>query len=316
MSSMTTLVEDVRRLATSAGREVGTPGHREARRTLVERMRELELEPYAGDGFELPYLGRFTNLLGVRRGGAPALDPLLLAAHYDTCGPLPGADDNAAAVAIALATAESLARHPPERSVVFAFFDAEEPPYFLGPEMGSQHFYAHQRRGGIHLALVMDLVGHAVPLPGLEDLLVVTGIESDPALPGIVRAQAERPGLRVVATLNRYVGDISDHGAFRRARRPYLFLSCGHWPHYHEPTDTPEKLDYAKMLRIQSFVEGCLRAAARHELAGPSERSDTTALEIELMERALGPYLRRARIALHGRADVDALVRSLVQRGL
>lgn len=310
------LQDDVRALARHDGREVGSRGHAAAREYLVGRMRELQLEPYVGDRFECPYLDAFTNVLGLWPGSSSGLDPLLVAAHYDTCGPFPGADDNAAAVAIALATAEQLARAPLERSVIFAFFDAEEPPHFQSPEMGSLYFYGRQRRHKIHCALVMDLVGHDVPLPGLEDLLVATGAESDPALVDVVRAAAEEPGLRLVATLNRYVGDISDHGAFRRDRRPYLFLSCGHWPHYHRATDTPEKLNYDKMLRIQRVVERLLRGIAFRELAGPFEGVDTTAAEIEMMKRALGRFLERNGLELDSRKDIDALVRSLRQMGL
>jgi hypothetical protein len=31
---------------------------------------------------------------------------------------------------------------------------------------------------------------------------------------------------------------MSDHGIFRENGVPYLFLSCGRWPHYHRDTDT------------------------------------------------------------------------------
>ena len=34
--------------------------------------------------------------------------------------------------------------------------------------------------------------------------------------------------------LNRYVGDLSDHHVFRVNKRPYLFLTCARWEHYHE----------------------------------------------------------------------------------
>ena len=50
--------------------------------------------------------------------------------------------------------------------------------------------------------------------------------------------------MKLIATLNEYVGDVSDHGIFRRNGVPYLFLSCGHWEHYHQPTDTPDRLNY------------------------------------------------------------------------
>ena len=56
---------------------------------------------------------------------------MLLGAHYDTCDSLPGADDNAAAVAVLLDVAAQMPHETLERSVMLAFFDAEEPPHFL-----------------------------------------------------------------------------------------------------------------------------------------------------------------------------------------
>ena len=44
--------------------------------------------------------------------------------------------------------------------------------------MGSIRFYEDQRREEIHCAILLDLVGHDVPVPGLEDLLFITGMES------------------------------------------------------------------------------------------------------------------------------------------
>ena len=59
------------------------------------------------------------------------LAPVLLGAHYDTCDSLPGADDNAAAVPVLLEVAAQMVDETLERSVILAFFDAEEPPHFL-----------------------------------------------------------------------------------------------------------------------------------------------------------------------------------------
>jgi hypothetical protein len=112
---------DVEALATPAGREVGSARHERARGYLLGRLGELGLKPYDGDGFSLPYrVGGtdFANLFAVVPGRDRSLPPLLLGAHYDTAGPLPGADDNAAAVAIALAVAERLRTAPGRRDVV------------------------------------------------------------------------------------------------------------------------------------------------------------------------------------------------------
>ncbi len=119
------------------------------------------------------------SLLWADPGADSLSSPILVGAHYDTCGRLPGADDNAAAVAVLLKTAEVLKNSKLDRDVILAFFDAEEPPHFLQQSMGSIRFYEEQRADEIHCAIVMDLVGHDVSVSSLEDVLFVTGAESD-----------------------------------------------------------------------------------------------------------------------------------------
>ena len=68
-------------------------------------------------------------------------------------------------------------------------------------------------------------------------------METDAELAGILPGCDRVPGVRLLPVLNDYVGDMSDHHVFRVNRRPYLFLSCGQWEHYHLPTDTPEPLE-------------------------------------------------------------------------
>ena len=86
------------------------------------------------EGFEAAYRHGeqgFCNLLAQVPGSDPSLAPVLLGSHYDTCDSLPGADDNAVAVAVLLEVAVQMADETLERSVMLAFFDAEEPPHFL-----------------------------------------------------------------------------------------------------------------------------------------------------------------------------------------
>lgn len=282
---------DVMNLALPDGRMVGTPGHDQARDYLQQRLVQLGLEPYANGGYELPYRHNgvsFTNLVGRIPGQNPTLPPLLLGAHYDTCGPYPGADDNAAAIAILLSLIEPLQTSATERSILIAFFDAEEPPYFHTSSMGSTVYYTTQRQEEIHSAIILDLVGHDVPLPGFGNLLFITGMESDPGWPPLVIEVARTPRLRVIAALNRYVGDMSDHHVFRRNARPYLFLSCGRWQHYHRPSDTPDRLNYQKMDAIRSLLLTLTRQAAATALEGPFEGFDSTPYECQTIRTALG----------------------------
>jgi hypothetical protein len=94
---------------------------------------------------------------------------------------------------------------------------------------------------------------------------------------------------------------------FRVDRRPYLFLSCGRWQHYHQASDTPDKLDYAKMAGIARLCEVLLRRTATLELCGPFDGGDTLALELQAIRRHFGPAVAGP-IEPRGRAGVDAFI--------
>jgi hypothetical protein len=130
------LKRDVRAISLEEGRRVGMPGHAIVEEYLEDRLSEIGCEPYDGDSFRLPYRMKkmdFTNLIGVIPGRNRSKPPLLIGAHYDSVIDAPCADDNAAAVAIALAAGDMV--NMDER------LDRD-------------------------LALVMDLVGHDICVPG------------------------------------------------------------------------------------------------------------------------------------------------------
>jgi len=307
------LKRDVLALTDHGERQVGSAGHRAARDYLIARMRGLDISPYKGRSFKLPYgsSGReFVNLIGRIQGGAIDRKPLLLGAHYDTCGPYPGADDNASAMAIVLAVVEKLTSVSLDRDLIIAFFDAEEPPFFLTDAMGSIYFFSSQRTEEIACALILDLVGHDVPIPGFEDLLFITGMESHSALENVIKSTPENNRVRIVPALNSYVGDMSDHHIFRVNEVPYLFLSCGRWEHYHMPTDTPEKLNYKKMGAIADYlvnlVVGCGGAGFSQGLTN----YDSTPTELHYMNTVFADLLQKYGIGeLQSREDIDRVVR-------
>ena len=308
------LKTDVSTIATPAGRVVGSDAHRNARRFIERRCGMLGLSGYDDGRMELPYSvngTEFCNIVGVLPGSDAGTDPILIAAHYDTCGVQPGADDNAAAVSILLSMIEPLRAAKLTRSVIFAFPDAEEPPNFLGEAMGSTRWYHDQRQNDVHCAIVLDLVGHDVPVPGLADVIFMTGMESDPGFEPVFRS-VEPEGIRIVPALTRYIGDLSDYHAFRIDRRPYLFFSCGRWEHYHATTDTPDRLNYEKMAALSKHLTALVVRLDSTLLSGPFEGYDTTATEIEYMSRHMRPTLESLGIELTSREDVDALVGRLL----
>ena len=98
----------VRNLAKDMGRDVGTASHDNARNYILGRLHTMDIAPYLPEGLEARYPfndQEFSNILATAPGKDPSLSPVLLGAHYDTCGSLPGADDNATTVAVLLEVA-------------------------------------------------------------------------------------------------------------------------------------------------------------------------------------------------------------------
>ncbi|MCP4848043.1 MAG: M28 family peptidase [Verrucomicrobiaceae bacterium] len=316
-------MKDTKALALPEGRRVGQPGHGVARKYLLDRFSGIGLEPFFGDDFELPFSGEgqsFFNLAARIPGNNPELDPVLIGAHYDSVIDAPCADDNATAVAVVLAAAEHFKRHPQERDLVVVLFDSEEPPFFQTPLMGSTRFYEDHCRG-IRFAcvLIMDLIGHDVELkhdaarfmPTLKRLVFVLGSESDESLPGVVEwAGAQARGLKVFPTLNRYIGDLSDHHAFRLGGQPFLFLSCGQGKHYHLPSDDIEWINFDKVKHVFALVVDLVRCLDSTEMLG--EQSDPAEFEIRMIRKLIGPvfplFLKMLGLRkLTDRSDLDAL---------
>lgn len=340
------------------GRMVGSDGHEQARRHLKRRLKEIGCRPYVGKSLELPYKFKsktFCNLAGCLPGADPSLAPVLIGAHYDSVIPFPCADDNAAAVAIALQAGQLLAEKGGlERDVVIALFDAEEPPYFLGDGMGSHRFYEDHVLGKreVHAAIIMDLVGHDISVPGsmlsdvpwigkatalvpglarmdlsiptLSSLLFVTGSESHEEMAVALDSVGHPDGLKIVPTLNRYIGDMSDHGIFRRNGVPYFFLSCGRWAHYHTPTDTPDRLNYSKMSHITQYV---VKLATEVDLVEMADRKrverihNTLELEVSYLRQSLGilynPIMRQLGVkGIRNRKEMNSFVNKLLSLGL
>ena len=350
------LKSDVYELCQPEGRMVGSQGHKVAEDFLLRRLKEVGAQPYSGESFELPYLAeafsesgqvgehQFLNLVGVIPGTNRDLPPVLVGAHYDSVIAAPCADDNGAAVAITLALASAVANAGGlERDLIVAIFDAEEPPYFCSPSMGSIRFHDDQLdHRGVHFALIFDLVGHDLEIPEeylslldevlgpesrsvalemVKNFVFMMGAESHGDLPGLVSYTAIPEELRLVATLNDYVGDMSDHGVFRRAGVPFLFLSCGRWEHYHRVTDTPDRLSYEKMALIAQLSASILQRTAHESLDGSTVGDHSLDFEISTMKESFGMALplilkQIGLEKLETRSDVKKIVDAVASLGV
>jgi hypothetical protein len=262
------------------GRKPGTPENRKAAEYVASEFRKAGLEA-------LPSLGGYAqtiassigeNVMGMRRPSAHASPQwILLGANFDHLGgKYLGADDNAAAVAILIETARlSGALH--HHSVLFVAFNSEEAPYIRTPLMGSQYFADHLPRelgalSRLQAVVVMDLVG-GIHWDPLRETIFAAGAEmtaalyhrvneasarlrSTPAAPGKDSLLVRPVGLHLVEEIP-LAGRVpfSDYDAFRNAGVPFVFLSAGRTPRYHQPTDLPDTLHYERMASTVRWLQ-------------------------------------------------------------
>lgn len=331
------IYDDTQALSLEKGRRVGQPGHNVVRQYLIQRMKEISLDPFSGDSYVLPFeqdtdlSGRqsFYNLVGKVPGSNPSgKKPYLIGAHYDSVIDAPCSDDNATAVAVALAAAEFFMRKPPEADLIIALFDSEEPPWFCTSAMGSIRFYEdHCGDISFESVIILDLIGHRIEIPGhsllskiprIRNMVFALGSESRRTMAfSLEEAAAKVPGLHVFPTLNSYLGDYSDHHAFRLGGEPYVFLSCGQGKFYHDREDNMEWIDFQKVRKVFKLVVQIVQSSERLSDEARIRDHDQAAFEIRMIKRAVRwIYPIALRIlkmkSLKSREDINKLAVALV----
>ncbi len=220
------------------------------------------------------------NLIAERTPPA-GRDILIVGAHLDSCGDTPGADDNASGVAVLL----ELARNPglgTENALRFVVYGNEEPPYFQTERMGSRVHARSVLASGEPVvgAWVLESVGVyssekgsqnwpaglGLFMPGTADfvMLVTNPSSSDLLQAGLRRFRAASTLPSIGASVPGAIQgvDWSDHAEYWRIGLPAVMVTDMppfRNPHYHEPGDTPEKLDPARIAAVVDGMEGVLR---------------------------------------------------------
>ncbi len=246
------------------GREAGRQGGRAAGDYLAERLAEFHLRGGAEDGtFFQPFSHNFRNVLALLPGSDPNLagQVVVVSAHYDhlgfghtggSRGPIGrvhnGADDNASGTAGLLELAEALTTlpQPPARSVLFAFFDAEEKGL-----LGAKHWVAHPTLPLEQVVAIVnvDMIGRL-----RDDRLTVVGSRSAYGWRRLVCRQNEEIGLRVDFPWT--IHPAADHYPFFARGVPFLMLHTGQHADYHTPRDDAELVDPQGMRRVTWLLLG------------------------------------------------------------
>jgi hypothetical protein len=229
------------------------------------------------------------NVFGVLPGSDGKLkdEYVVIGSHLDHLGRrgdeyCPGADDDGSGTTGVMAMAQMFAKNPtrPARSILFVCFAGEE------DGLRGSRFFADNcpiPLASIAAELQMDMIGrdeeeamdggrrvnigekaeenrNSLHLVGTEKLA--------PALHALCLAKNEAAGFALEFDQEGLFSR-SDHANFARMGVPVAFFFTGLHRDYHQVTDTPDKINYPKLLRVVRYVYDIA-----FELASPIQRPE------------------------------------------
>lgn len=235
------------------GRFGGSPEGRIAAQYLLSELRQAGYSPLLQ-----PFTGRkgeaLQNIL-VTIPGRDTSKRIIVGAHYDHEGVrngeiYNGADDNASGTVaiLELARAVKAAGRQPKHTIILALWDGEERGL-----QGSRHYAKGiADTAGVLYYINFDMIGR----------------NTDEAQPGIVRYfyTESHPEARIwleeaisTSRLTHLTPDYrpwdnpvggSDNASFARRGIPIIWYHTDGHPDFHKPTDTPDKINYPKLMEI------------------------------------------------------------------
>lgn len=245
-----------------AGRNNNTPGSIAAQDYLIDELQAVGIAGLgAGPGdaaYKQPFVqsgSTGTNILGVIPGTDLANEYIVVGGHYDHVGSCAnvqvgdtvcnGATDNAAGTAAVLGIARGIAAlpTPPRRSVIFAFWDAEEDGL-----RGSLYYTNNpmvplvDTKGYINY----DIQG-ANLLPSLRDFTFAVGAETGIGLGALTSAAASTVDFDERQLSFIFGQARSDYVNFVAVNVPTVFYSDSTGPCYHTNADEPAVVDFVKL---------------------------------------------------------------------
>lgn len=278
------------------GRYPDTAGDTLASEFIVGRLRSLKLKRIVKGKKKTGYYQDFTygkdvqrtthNIIAVLPGKDRRLkdEYIVVGSHYDhlgmggqgsgsrrpdTLGVHPGADDNASGDAVVLQLARYFKKARPARSIIFAFFGAEEQGI-----VGSKRFVEWMRQEDpcrIHLPAGLEGIVAMVNLDMVgrmrDNALSVSGTGTSTDFKALAERAAERTQLTITCTPDGY--GPSDQASFVAADIPVLYLTTGGHMEYHTPDDVPSTLSYDGMQRTLDYARELVT-----ELAGRPGKPD------------------------------------------
>lgn len=250
--TMQSIKEQVQHLAADSleGRLAGTKGAHTAADFLCAELRKSGYTPTIQ-----PFADSLQNIL-CKFDGADTSLVVIVGAHYDHLGVdslgdvYNGADDNASGVAAVLQIAHAFraSRLKPAHTVVFALWDGEEKGL-----RGSKYFVKNCIADSSKVLYYMnfDMIGRDSD-PARPQQFSYMYTERTPHFRLWLADAINIYSLRLKPDYSPWDNPISgsDNANFARRGIPIVWYHTGGHPDYHKVTDTPEKLNWDKLLDI------------------------------------------------------------------
>lgn len=196
------------------------------------------------------------NVIGVVKG-EDTTRCVVVGAHYDHLGLwgstlYPGADDNASGTVGVLTMAKALKESgiKPKVNVVFGFWTAEEKGLW-GSTYYTRNPYIPMASTSMYINY--DMIGRSMPKDTLSLEASFFYYQNDTTIKTKALSVNQKLGnplsLKARPTLGG-PGSRSDHGPFSMYKVPFMGWMTAFHTDYHQPTDTPVKIDYVKMQKV------------------------------------------------------------------
>lgn len=217
------------------------------------------------------------NVVAELRGTIRPDEIVVLGAHYDSPPESPGANDNTSGVAALLELAARFKDRKPARTLRFVAFVNEEPPWFQTGLMGSRVNAARAKQRGENIVamLALETIGYysdvsgsqhypppfSLLYPDTADFIAFVGNTASRDLVRttvrLFRDTTAFPSEGIAAP--SFIKGIgwSDHWSYWQEGYPAIMITDTapfRYTHYHESSDTPDKLDYQRMARVVSGI--------------------------------------------------------------
>lgn len=225
------------------------------------------------------------NVIAEMRGTSRPSDILVVGGHYDSVFGCPGANDNGTGAAATLALARRLAGAPLGRTVRFVLFTNEEPPHFQTDEMGSLVYArrCRERNEDVVGMISLETMGCYSDEDGSQDYPPPVGLfyPSKGNFIAFVGNWGSRKIVRrAIGTFREHARipseggalpgflpgiSLSDHWSFWQAGYDGIMVTDTapfRYAHYHRASDTPDRVDYARLSLVVSGLLPVVRDLA------------------------------------------------------